>query len=84
MIKFYIEGNIPAQDFFWRQYEQFRPMGIPDDEPCLSVTTTFRNGVVEENFIIDDFQTQEAVDTSSSGGSVSFTVLMNLDRIGLA
>ena len=81
LIKYYAEGNVPATDYFWRQYEVFRPPGVPTGGYCsesggdsVVVSNTFRNGSEDGNFIIDDYQTQTSPGTSSSGGSVTFNV----------
>ena len=74
LIKYYAEGNIPATDFFWRQYERFSPIGVDTSDPCIVVTNEYRNGADDGNFFIDDYQTEESLYTSSSGGAVSFSV----------
>lgn len=74
LVKHYVEDNIPALDFLTRQYESFRPIGVPLSDPCIVVTNEYRNGAPLGNFIIDDFQTQPTTNTSSSGGTVSFNV----------
>jgi hypothetical protein len=74
LIKYYAEANIPATDFFWRQYERFSPIGVDTSNPCIVVTNEYRNGADDGNFFIDDYQTEESLNTSSSGGTVSFTV----------
>ncbi|UCF34091.1 MAG: hypothetical protein JSV78_02050, partial [Phycisphaerales bacterium] len=61
-------------DFFWRQYERFHPIGVDTSDPCVVVTNEYRNGSDEGNFFIDDYQTEESLYTSSSGGSVSYSV----------
>ncbi|HEY2231861.1 MAG TPA: VWA domain-containing protein [Candidatus Angelobacter sp.] len=73
LVKHYVDGNIPALDFLTRPYESFHPIGIPSD-PCIFVSNEFRNGASVGNFIIDDYQTQPATGTSSSGGTVTFNV----------
>jgi len=74
LVKHYVEDNIPALDFLTRQYESFRPIGVPTSDPCIVVTNEYRNGAPLGNFIIDDFQAQPTTNTSSSGGTVSFNV----------
>ncbi len=74
LIKHYVEGNIPALDFLTRQYESFQPIGVPIANPCVVVTNEYRNGASIGNFVIDDYQTQPATGTSSSGGTVTFNV----------
>ncbi len=73
LVKYYVEGNVPATDFFWRQWERFKPIGVPTGT-CIVVSNTFHNGAETGHFVIDDFQTQTAVNVSSSGGAVSYTV----------
>jgi hypothetical protein len=76
LIKHYVEGNIPALDFITRQYESFRPIGVPSDaaEPCMVVSSEYRNGADGASLMIDDYQTETATNRSSSGGSVTFDV----------
>jgi hypothetical protein len=74
LVKHYVEGNIPAVDFLTRQYESFRPIGVPTGDPCIVVSHEYRNGASIGNFIIDDYQSQPATNTSSSGGTVTFNV----------
>jgi hypothetical protein len=74
LIKYFAEGNVPASDFFWRQYERFSPIGVDTSNPCIVVTNEYRNGADSGNFMIDDYQTVDGPYTSSSGGAVSFTV----------
>lgn len=66
-------GNVPAEDFLWRQWESFQPIGAPVLNPCVVVDMQYRPGS-SETFVIDDFQTNTATDMSSSGGTVTSTV----------
>lgn len=74
LIKHYVEGNIPALDFLTRQYETFRPIGVPTGNSCIVVSNEYRNGASIGNLIIDDYQSQPGTGTSSSGGTVTFDV----------
>jgi hypothetical protein len=74
LVKHYVEGNIPALDFLTRQYESFRPIGVPTDNACIVVTHEYRNGSTAGNFIIDDYQSETGTGTSSAGGLVMFDV----------
>ncbi len=74
LVKHYVEGNIPARDFLWRQYEKFSPIGVDTSNSCVVVTHEYRNGGASGNFFIDDFQSEPSTSTSSSGGSVTYTV----------
>ncbi|MEM8710062.1 MAG: hypothetical protein AAGG01_03855 [Planctomycetota bacterium] len=70
----YLRDEPGVKDFFWRQYESFAPIGIPDT-PCLVVNQEFREGPLDGNYVIDDMQTNSDPMVSSSGGAVSFDVL---------
>ncbi len=74
LVKHYIDGNIPAHDFLWRQYEHFHPIGVDTSDPCIVVTHEYRNGAATGNTYIDHFQSSPSTMVSSSGGAVSFTV----------
>ncbi len=74
LVMHYVELNIPAQDFLWRQYERFHPIGVDISDPCVVVTNEYRNGAENGNFMIDDYQTESSTGVSSSGGGVSFNV----------
>lgn len=87
LVKRYVENNIPSLDFLTRQYESFRPIGVPTGNACIVVSHEYRDastGVVppgqvqpagvEKSLIIDDYQSQFATTTSSIGGAVSYTV----------
>lgn len=74
LVKHYVEGNIPALDFLTRQYESFRPIGVPTGNSCIVVSHEYRNGSPVGNFVIDDYQTQTNSGISSSGAQVNFDV----------
>ncbi|MHC4846607.1 MAG: hypothetical protein ACYTCU_10665, partial [Planctomycetota bacterium] len=60
------------EDYLWRQYETFHPIGAPIGNPCVVVDLQYREG--GGKFVIDDFQSNAALVLSSSGGTVSGTV----------
>jgi hypothetical protein len=74
LIRHYVEGNVPALDFFTRQFESFHPIGVDTSNPCIEVSNEYRNGAPVGNFTIDDYQTNNSTTQSSSGGAVSFDV----------
>ncbi|HEY6125834.1 MAG TPA: hypothetical protein VIV63_14380, partial [Steroidobacteraceae bacterium] len=74
LVKHYVEGNVPALDFLTRQYESFRPIGVPTGDPCIVVSHEYLNGSQVGTFVVDDYQTQTATATSSSGGTVTSDV----------
>ena len=65
-----VHGNIPAGEFLWRQWEDFRPIGAPDGNACVNVDLTDHEAEPAVA-VIDDFQTNTALNLSSSGGAVS-------------
>jgi hypothetical protein len=73
LVKHYVEGNVPAKDFLWRQYERFRPIGAPRF-PCVVVDLMYREGPNPGYFAIDDYQSEPSSQVSSSGGEVTWTV----------
>lgn len=87
LVKRYVEDNIPAVDFLTRQYESFRPIGVPTGDPCIVVTHEYLDastGVtppggafppgVKKSVIIDDYQSNFLDSLSSIGASVNFNV----------
>ena len=75
MYKHYVEGNIPGEDYLWRQYETFHPPAVPVGlDPCYVVSQEYRNGA-EATAFIDDYESHPETWESSSGGIVSYTVL---------
>lgn len=73
LVKYYAEGNLPAKDFLWRQWEHFKPIGAPTGT-CVNINFMYRDGQDAGNVKIDDYQTEFANSISSSGGSVAFNV----------
>src|SRR5690606_22370252 len=64
-----VYGNAVALEYVQRQQESSRPAGVL---PSTIVDHEYK--YFDGKFIIDDFQSQPATGTSSSGGSVSFSV----------
>jgi len=73
LIKRYVDDNIPSIDFLTRQYETFRPIGVPASN-CIVVTNEYYDASASGTVVIDDYQTQPATNVSSIGGSVTFDV----------
>jgi len=75
MYKYYAEGNVPGEDYLWRQYERFHPPSVPVGiDPCYVVSQEYRNMGDEGYAFIDDYETQPGAGTSSSGGAVTYNV----------
>jgi len=76
LVKRYVEDNIPSIDFLTRQYEGFRPMGVPTGNSCIVVSHEYLDASVgpQKTVMIDDYQSQFGTGTSSSNAAVSFNV----------
>jgi len=72
LLKYFVEGRLPALDYLTRQQEMFYPMGI-DPYPASEVENEFRSGAAA-NFVIDDYQSGPSAAVSSSGGPVVYNV----------
>jgi len=69
LIKHVIEGDEVGREFLWRPYESLRPSGV---SPNVVVVRDHRDEPDQGEFVIDDFQTNFAPATSSSGGAVTW------------
>ncbi|MGB0952754.1 MAG: hypothetical protein ACPG31_05995 [Planctomycetota bacterium] len=76
LVQHVIDDNLAAKDYLWRQWESFRAIGSPSTvvDPCVHVDLQMREGSSPNRFVVDDFQTNAAINLSSSGGAVSGTV----------
>ncbi|MEM1181814.1 MAG: hypothetical protein AAGM22_25945 [Acidobacteriota bacterium] len=80
LVKRYVNDNIPSLDFLTRQYESFRPMGVPAADPCIQVSNEYLDATPntasnpQKTIVIDDYQTNFATGTSSIGAPVTFSV----------
>lgn len=80
LVKRYVNDNIPSIDFLTRQYESFRPIGVPTGDPCIVVSHEYLDASPntpsnpQKTVIIDDYQSQPASGTSSIGSVVSYDV----------
>lgn len=73
LVQRYVRGNVPAEDFLWRQWESFHPIGAPVG-PCVVVDLMYREAPSAAKFVVDNFQANASTALSSSGGSVSFVL----------
>jgi hypothetical protein len=73
LVEHYVHGNLPAKDFLWRQYEHFAPISAPTANPCVHVDLVYRDTESAAE-VIDNYQTETSLNTSSSGGAVTFNV----------
>lgn len=62
-----------TKEYLTRMYDDIKPIGIADTE-FAEVALTYSERDTPENFVIDDYQSNPALDTSSSGGSVTYNV----------
>jgi hypothetical protein len=71
LLKRYIENNLPAEDFLWRPWWSFHPMGAPGN---IGIALEYDNYSDPGRFVVDDYQVNTALTQSSSGANVSYTV----------
>ncbi len=71
LAKHYSEGSVPARDFLQRMYGDIHPWGIPAN---VIVIREFKHADTVDRFILDDYQTETSTSTSSSGGTVTYSV----------
>jgi hypothetical protein len=76
--KRYLDGSVPAKDFLWRQYERLRPIGALS---TAVVDLEYKEPPSTGKFVIDDYQTEPAIGTSSSGGNVFTNTLNNVEGV---
>ncbi len=69
-----VRGSRPAIDFFTRGADRFRPIGTKSVPASRRIVTMWRDEPGLGNFTVDDFESQPATTTSSSGQPVSFDV----------
>jgi len=74
LLELYLFDNPAGLEYFSRMYDDFHPIGIPD---FVYLAKEFRKNEDTHKLIIDDYQTNQDLNESSSGTSVSF----NLDNI---
>jgi hypothetical protein len=70
LAELYLRDNPAAQEFFTRSFADFHPQGIAPHVVVTNEYRTARAGAV----VLDDFETEAALDRSSSGGTVVFDV----------
>ncbi|MFT5155309.1 MAG: hypothetical protein ACI841_005320, partial [Planctomycetota bacterium] len=75
MVRHIVQGDRDAKDFIWRNFESLHPIGAPLTQPeCIIVNSEYWEGPDSGKFVIDDFQSEPAVTTSSSGALVQGTI----------
>lgn len=68
----FVHGAPAADEFLWRHREEFLPP-VPSTDPCIVVNKTFQPRSANR-FVIDDYQAERDIATSSSGGMVTFAL----------
>ncbi len=71
LVKYYIEGQVAAKDYFWRQYEVLRPQGVATK---VVAVLDYHDGPDAGSLEIDDLQSNSATNLSSIGGLVTYDV----------
>lgn len=77
LVQRFVNGNVPALDFLWRDWNNFKPIGAPTSS-CVVADLTYRPGSEDvEKFVIDDYQTNTGLALSSSGSPISAVGILN-------
>jgi hypothetical protein len=74
LAKLHAEGSVGGQmatEYLWRQAESLESLSV---EQTTVVVREYRETIDGDDFYIDDFQTNDALDQSSSGGAVAMSV----------
>lgn len=77
LVELYAKDNPAAKDFFTRMYEDFHPIGIPDE---VIIANEYRDRYDAEKLVIDDYEVNSDAALSSSGGTVLYDV-SNLSEV---
>lgn len=72
LVEWYVKGNPAGRECLWRQWESFKSPGAPASA-CVVVDLMHREASADR-LVIDDFQTNDDLAVSSSGGAVTFDV----------
>jgi len=74
LVQHVLHGNPACFDYLTRQWEEFRALGAPDpalqEDRCVVVDLMYVPGPERARLVLDDFQSQPALERSSSGGAV--------------
>jgi hypothetical protein len=72
LVGLYAQQDGAAREYLTRSYAEFHPPGIPAN---VVIASEYRDAQAACPRVIDDFETQPDLATSSSGGTVSYDVL---------
>jgi hypothetical protein len=74
LVQHALDGNMACLDYLTRQWEEFRATAAPDPalpgNQCVVVDLMYMPGPASPRFVLDDFQSQTGLESSSSGGAV--------------
>ena len=71
LCELYTRDNVGMKDFFTRNKNEFRPHNIAEE---IVVSGEYRDAISAGNTVIDDFENNNEIGTSSSGGTVNSTI----------
>ncbi len=71
LLEWYLNDNPAGQEYSTRTYDDFHPIGIPE---FVQLAKEFKQKEDSYKLIVDDYQTNESLNVSSSGSAVSFDV----------
>ena len=71
LMEWYLKDNPAGEEYFTRMYDDFHPIGIPD---FIQLAKEFKQKEGSYKLIIDDFQTNQNLNESSSGTLVNYYI----------
>lgn len=75
MFAYFVQGDRASKDFLWRQYEAFQPISSPPNKDgCVKVSLEY-HPAPGSPYVIDDFESEDDPNVSSSAQAVTFTVI---------
>ena len=73
LLAHYVSADPAAEDFLWRQWETFQPIGAPvNNDGCIVVNLEHHE--VSGRYVIDNFESEPSPSVSSSGQAVTWDV----------
>ena len=74
LLTYVLEDDPACGEFLRRQWEDLRPIGAPDTNPCVVVDLQYQHAPGGARRVIDDFQEGLVPEVSSSGAAVRMSL----------
>ena len=74
LLTYVLQGDEACGEYLKRSWEDLRPIGAPDDNPCVVVDLQYQDSPERARFVVDNFQEAFVPELSSSGGTVRMSL----------